>query len=99
MSASVDVLAVLDRASGMARTVAGLSGDPKARKLLQELASTRDAVSELIEASDAYVGAEAALANREYDGINAEPYEKLQSRVHHARHDLEAALARVGGAK
>ncbi|MBB3806377.1 hypothetical protein FHR51_002529 [Xanthomonas arboricola] len=49
MSAPVDVMDVLDRATGQARTVAGLAGDPHARRLLQDLASTRDAVAELID--------------------------------------------------
>ncbi|MCS3807844.1 hypothetical protein [Xanthomonas sp. 4461] len=51
MSASVDVLEVLDRANGQARMVAGLAGDPKARELLQDLASARDAVADLLDAA------------------------------------------------
>ncbi|WP_372380266.1 hypothetical protein [Xanthomonas sp. NCPPB 1062] len=49
MSASVDVLEVLDRATGQARMVAGLAGDPQARKLLQDLASIRNAVADLLD--------------------------------------------------
>uniref|UniRef100_UPI003F7D4E71 hypothetical protein n=1 Tax=Xanthomonas sp. 0924 TaxID=2835534 RepID=UPI003F7D4E71 len=49
MSAPVDALTVLDRATGQTRTVAGLAGDPQARKLLQDLAATRDAVANLFE--------------------------------------------------
>ncbi|MEB1134256.1 hypothetical protein VDP36_07260 [Xanthomonas campestris pv. campestris] len=49
MSAPVDALTVLDRATGQTRRVAGLAGDPQARKLLQDLAATRCAVADLFE--------------------------------------------------
>lgn len=57
----------------------------------------RAAVAELIEAADGYAEAEAALANWELSGINAESQEKLQRRVHSARERLDAALAGVKG--
>lgn len=68
--------------------------DPSQRSALNEAIA---AFSGLIGASDGYVEAEAALANRELGGINVEPHENLQRRVHAARQDLESALARVNG--
>lgn len=95
--AAVDVSGVFARAEGQARMFAGLAGDPRARQLVRDLVEASHAVAELIEAVESYAEAEAALANRELAGINAEPHEKLQRRVHSAREELDAALARVKG--
>lgn len=57
----------------------------------------RGDVESVIEAAEVYAEAEAAMANREINGINAESIDRLQSRVHAARHDLESVLARVKG--
>lgn len=64
----------------------------------QECFIHRSDLESLIDVVEAYAHAEEALANREYQGINAEPHGKLQARVHSARRDLEAALAAARGA-
>lgn len=48
-------------------------------------AEVEDAITSYLEARD-------ALDNREYAGINGEPWDVLQRRVHAARKDLDAAL-------
>lgn len=90
MNTSVDVLNEMERASSRLFD-AGLHGD-------LSLDVARDAVAELIEVAEEYADAEAALANREIEGINAQSIDRLQSRVYAARRDLESALARVKGA-
>lgn len=50
-------------------------------------------VADLPEALTEYLEAQDALDNREYAGINAEPYEKLVRSRNHARAALESALA------
>ncbi|WP_312321215.1 hypothetical protein [Stenotrophomonas sp.] len=90
MSAPVDVLAVMDS------KIRDAEQDGKTSAV--QMREARAAVAELIEAAEAYAEAEAALANRETDGINAESIDRLQPRVHAARRDLDAALARVRGA-
>lgn len=92
MSTSVDVLAVME---DVGQVLCGWGCVATARKIEDSHA----AVAELIEAVESYAEAEAALANRELAGINAEPHEKLQRRVHSAREELDAALTRVRGAK
>ena len=93
MSRGVGVLAVMDAA---ARSL-WIEGQP-VNAHAADLISARDAVAEMIEAAEAYAEAEAALAGRELEGINAESLDRLQPRVHAARRDLESALARVRGA-
>lgn len=96
MSAPVDVLAVMARDATAAWN--DRHGDREIQEFLgKESNEARAAVAELIEAADAYAEAEAALANREIEGINAESIDRLQPRVHAARRDLEVALARVKG--
>ena len=51
----------------------------------------------LSDAVEHYLEAQDALDNREYGGINAEPYEKLLRRRNTSRTDLDAALAAQGG--
>lgn len=89
MNDKVDVLAEMERASNRLFD-AGLHGG-------LSIEEARAAVAELIEAAESYAEDEAALANRELAGINAEPHEKMQRRVHSAREQLDAALARVKG--
>jgi len=87
----VDVLAVMD-------AVQRRLDDSFGNHSFPEFERSRAAVAELIDAAEAYAEAEAALANRELHGINAESIDRLQPRVHDARRDLEFALARVTGA-
>ncbi|WWW34553.1 hypothetical protein V8017_16220 [Stenotrophomonas rhizophila] len=108
MSRSVDVLAVLDSAKRVAALCdplvrsaqhpASNSLEAQAFNLRGEIDAARAAVAALIEAVETYAASEAALVNRELAGINAEPHEKLQRRVHSAREELDIALARVRGA-
>jgi hypothetical protein len=89
MSAQIGVLAAIDAA------IEGIQGEDYA---CPDLEDAYGAVVDLIEAVEAYAKAEAALANREIEGMNAESLDRLQPRVHAARLDLENALARVKGA-
>lgn len=57
------------------------------RELLEGYRELQAAIRDYLERQD-------GLDNREYHGINAEPYEKLISRRNHARDDLDAALAK-----
>lgn len=54
ISGPVDVLAVLDRLIGNARTMAGMTGDPVMRDNLRDGEKARAAVAELIEADREY---------------------------------------------
>lgn len=96
MSAPVDVLAVLRRHAESHRASAG--SDAYSAQEAPRLQYAVSVVAELIEAVEAYAEAEAALANREIKGVNAESLDRLQPRVHAARSDVERALARVKGA-
>ncbi|WP_312321311.1 hypothetical protein [Stenotrophomonas sp.] len=99
MSAPVNVLEVMDREARVANAYRLESGaDTLAADAAEDAAEAIAAVAELIEAAEAYADAEAALANREIEGINAESIDRLQPRVHAARRDLDSALARVRGA-
>ncbi len=101
MSRGVDVLAVMDRCQSYVDDAAGFPEQFKpsvVKRDQSDLNEARAVVAELIEAAEAYAEAEAALADRELEGINAESLDRLQPRVHAARRDLESALARVRGA-
>lgn len=100
MSRPVDVLAVLDSARKTLWDSIPNRASWTDEQLSQEddIREARAAVAELIEATEAYAEAEAALAGRELEGINAESIDRLQPRVHATRRDLESALARVRGA-
>ena len=53
MNAKVDVLSVLDRLIGNARTTAGLTGDPRMRDNLRDGEQARAAVAEVIKSGSA----------------------------------------------
>lgn len=91
MSVPVDVLAVMDEVAG--KIWRADDSDP----ILALADESRAAVAELIEAAEGYAEAEAALANRELAGINAEKQEKLLRRINGAREYFDAALALVKG--
>lgn len=88
---NVDVLAVFARAEGQARMVAGLAGDPRARQLLEDLASARAAVAELIEADEAFDLAYVDWAAEETDPL------PLRDAFVAAKDRRRAALARAKG--
>lgn len=74
MSAPVDVLAVLDRLIGNARTMAGLSGDPLLRENLRDGEKARAAVAELIAADKEYDEATDAAAGFIEDAYEEDSY-------------------------
>lgn len=92
MSGPVDVLAVMSETCLVLRTHVGISPGWRAT----ELATARDAVAELIDASRQFFDAQAELDNHEFAGINADDYSKLMRHRNWAREELDAALARVG---
>ena len=57
------------------------------------MTTTTSGAADLPEALTEYLEAQDALDNREYAGINAEPYEKLVRSRNHARAALESTLA------
>lgn len=68
LSGPVDVLAVLDRLIGNARTIAGMTGDPVMRDNLRDGEKARAAVAGLIEALSLYTavcGNTCAMVTRE----------------------------------
>lgn len=69
----VDVLAVIDRLIGNARTMAGLTGDPRMREHLAEGERARAAVAELIEAL--------APIDREVPRLTAEEHDRLRAAI------------------
>ncbi|KLC64090.1 hypothetical protein GEV893_16630 [Xanthomonas perforans] len=89
-------MGVLDRATGQARTVAGLAGDPHARKLLHDLASTRDAVADLFEKGrqlSADLEHSIAIAN-----VSSPDAVHVRHPIRVALDQFDAALRAAGGA-
>ena len=68
-----------------------------ARAVLAKWGTPQPAPAPLSDAVEHYLEAQDALDNREYGGINAEPYEKLLRRRNASRNDLDAAYDAQGG--
>lgn len=92
MSATVDVLAVLDRLIGNARTMAGMTGDHVMRDNLRDGEKARAAVAELIAAA---VGVHAACRHGKEPDLIALA-DALDSAG--AKEARRLALASIGGA-
>ncbi|MEB1099656.1 hypothetical protein VDP44_10710 [Xanthomonas campestris pv. campestris] len=96
MTAPIDALTVLDRANGQARMVAGLAGDPQARKLLQDLATTRDAVADVFEKGrqlSAHLEHSIAIAN-----VSSPETVPVRHPIRVALDEFDEALRAAGGA-
>ena len=96
MNAKVDVLSVLDRLIGNARTTAGLTGDPRMRDNLRDGEQARAAVDELIETLEVAQGDLHMLKK----AIEArDPWPELLVRATDTERDLRVALANIGDTK
>lgn len=98
MSAQIDVLAVLDRLIGNARTMAGMTGDPVMRDNLRDGEKARTAVAELIEATDCFTCAIAEDSSYRDDLLSAIRELERASFVEQLNR-VRAAIANAGGAK